>query len=137
DARSDGECPRTDGSRNRRGDPGRLDRQDSARLAFARDRRSARDDARRQPAGLDGRLPRRVRDPAAGSPARAGAARGRGDRSPPDVSPGRFISLVKFEHTIFALPFGYVGAFLALAGVPSAHDLRWLTVAMIGARTLP
>jgi 4-hydroxybenzoate polyprenyltransferase len=52
------------------------------------------------------------------------------------VTPGRFFSLVKFEHTIFALPFAYVGAFLAVDGVPSAHDLLWITVAMIGARSL-
>ncbi|HKB21038.1 MAG TPA: UbiA-like polyprenyltransferase [Gaiellaceae bacterium] len=52
------------------------------------------------------------------------------------MRPGRFISLVKFEHTIFALPFAYVGAFLAVDGVPSAHDLLWITVAMIGARSL-
>jgi 4-hydroxybenzoate polyprenyltransferase len=48
----------------------------------------------------------------------------------------RYITLVKFEHTIFALPFAYVGAFLAVDGVPSAHDLIWITVAMIGARSL-
>jgi 4-hydroxybenzoate polyprenyltransferase len=52
------------------------------------------------------------------------------------VTAGRFLSLVKFEHTIFALPFAYVGAFLAVDGVPSAHDLLWITVAMIGARSL-
>jgi 4-hydroxybenzoate polyprenyltransferase len=50
--------------------------------------------------------------------------------------PARFYSLVKFEHTIFALPFAYVGAFLAVDGVPSAHDLLWITVAMVGARSL-
>jgi 4-hydroxybenzoate polyprenyltransferase len=50
--------------------------------------------------------------------------------------PRRFASLVKFEHTIFALPFAYVGAFLAVDGVPSAHDLLWVTVAMVGARSL-
>ncbi len=50
--------------------------------------------------------------------------------------PGRFYSLVKFEHTIFALPFAYVGAFLAVDGVPSTHDLLWITVAMVGARSL-
>ncbi len=50
--------------------------------------------------------------------------------------PGRFYSLVKFEHTIFALPFAYVGAFLAVDGVPGAHDLLWITVAMVGARSL-
>ena len=52
------------------------------------------------------------------------------------MRPGRFISLVKFEHTVFALPFAYVGAFLAVDGVPSAHDLLWITVAMVGARSL-
>ena len=50
--------------------------------------------------------------------------------------PARFARLVKFEHTVFALPFAYVGAFLAVNGVPSAHDLVWITVAMVGARSL-
>jgi 4-hydroxybenzoate polyprenyltransferase len=50
--------------------------------------------------------------------------------------PKLFASLVKLEHTIFALPFAYVGAFLAVDGVPSAHDLVWITVAMVGARSL-
>ena len=50
--------------------------------------------------------------------------------------PRRFASLVKFEHTLFALPFAYVGAFLAVDAVPSAHDLLWVTVAMVGARSL-
>jgi 4-hydroxybenzoate polyprenyltransferase len=47
-----------------------------------------------------------------------------------------YYRLVKFEHTIFALPFAYVGAFLAVHGVPSAHDLLWITLAMVGARSL-
>jgi 4-hydroxybenzoate polyprenyltransferase len=50
--------------------------------------------------------------------------------------PARFARLVKFEHTIFALPFAYVGAFLAVGAVPSAHDLVWITLAMVGARSL-
>jgi 4-hydroxybenzoate polyprenyltransferase len=50
--------------------------------------------------------------------------------------PVRFARLVKFEHTVFALPFAYVGAFLAVNAVPSAHDLLWITVAMVGARSL-
>jgi 4-hydroxybenzoate polyprenyltransferase len=50
--------------------------------------------------------------------------------------PRLFVSLVKFEHTIFALPFAYVGAFLAVDGVPSAADLFWITVAMVAARSL-
>jgi 4-hydroxybenzoate polyprenyltransferase len=50
--------------------------------------------------------------------------------------PRLFASLVKIEHTLFALPFAYIGAFLAVDGVPSAHDLFWITVAMVGARSL-
>jgi 4-hydroxybenzoate polyprenyltransferase len=52
------------------------------------------------------------------------------------VYPRRFASLVKIEHTVFALPFAYVGAFLAVDAVPSAHDLVWITIAMVGARSL-
>ena len=47
-----------------------------------------------------------------------------------------YYRLVKFEHTIFALPFAYAGAFLAVYGVPSGHDLFWVTLAMVGARSL-
>jgi 4-hydroxybenzoate polyprenyltransferase len=47
-----------------------------------------------------------------------------------------YYRLVRFEHTIFALPFAYVGAFLAVNGIPSAHDLLWITLAMVGARSL-
>jgi 4-hydroxybenzoate polyprenyltransferase len=47
-----------------------------------------------------------------------------------------YYKLVKFEHTVFALPFAYVGAFLAVGGVPSGHDLLWITLAMVGARSL-
>jgi 4-hydroxybenzoate polyprenyltransferase len=50
--------------------------------------------------------------------------------------PARLARLVKIEHTIFALPFAYVGAFLAVDGAPSAHDLLWITLAMVGARSL-
>jgi 4-hydroxybenzoate polyprenyltransferase len=50
--------------------------------------------------------------------------------------PTRFARLVKIEHTVFALPFAYVGAFLAVDGVPAAHDLLWVTLAMVGARSL-
>jgi 4-hydroxybenzoate polyprenyltransferase len=50
--------------------------------------------------------------------------------------PARFARLVKIEHTVFALPFAYVGAFLAVDGAPSAGDLLWITLAMVGARSL-
>jgi 4-hydroxybenzoate polyprenyltransferase len=52
------------------------------------------------------------------------------------VYPRRFASLVKLEHTVFALPFAYVGAFLALDQVPRAAEIVWLTLAMVGARSL-
>ena len=50
--------------------------------------------------------------------------------------PRRLASLVRIEHTVFALPFAYVGAFLAADGWPGGRDLAWITVAMVGARTL-
>src|SRR3954465_5593999 len=50
--------------------------------------------------------------------------------------PRRFASLVKIEHTVFALPFAYIGALLCRNDVPSAHDLVWITLAMVGARSL-
>jgi len=50
--------------------------------------------------------------------------------------PARFARLVKIEHTVFALPFAYVGALLSVRQVPSAHDLVWITIAMVGARSL-
>lgn len=43
---------------------------------------------------------------------------------------------IKFEHTIFALPFAYMGMVLAANGLPSASQFFWITVAMASARTL-
>jgi 4-hydroxybenzoate polyprenyltransferase len=54
----------------------------------------------------------------------------------PSPLPARFARLVKIEHTVFALPFAYVGAFLAVDGTPTGHDLLWITLAMVGARSL-
>ena len=48
----------------------------------------------------------------------------------------RFVSLVKLEHTVFALPFAYVGAILAVDGIPSLSQVVWVTLAMVGARSL-
>jgi len=50
--------------------------------------------------------------------------------------PTRFARRVKIEHTVFALPFAYVGALLAVDAIPGARDLLWITVAMVGARSL-
>jgi len=47
----------------------------------------------------------------------------------------RFISLVKFEHSVFALPFAYSAAFLAEMRVPGFWRLFWITVAMVAARS--
>ena len=52
------------------------------------------------------------------------------------ITARRFVSLVKFEHTVFALPFAFVGAILSVGEVPSAAKLGWVTLAMVGARSL-
>jgi 4-hydroxybenzoate polyprenyltransferase len=43
---------------------------------------------------------------------------------------------VRIEHTVFALPFAYVGAFLSVDGWPGTARFVWVTLAMAGARTL-
>ncbi|WP_456154137.1 UbiA-like polyprenyltransferase [Selenihalanaerobacter shriftii] len=45
------------------------------------------------------------------------------------------MKLIKFEHTIFALPFAYMGAILAAEGIPSWSKVLWITLAMVGARS--
>ena len=50
--------------------------------------------------------------------------------------PRRLASLVRIEHTVFALPFAYVGAFLGADGWPGLANVVWVTLAMAGARTL-
>jgi len=50
--------------------------------------------------------------------------------------PRRLASLVRIEHTVFALPFAYVGAFLAVDAWPGLATVLWVTLAMVGARTL-
>ena len=50
--------------------------------------------------------------------------------------PRRLASLVRIEHTVFALPFAYVGAFLSVDAWPGLANMVWITVAMVGARTL-
>lgn len=43
--------------------------------------------------------------------------------------------MIKFEHTLFALPFAFLGAILAANGLPTWWQLLWITVAMFGARS--
>jgi 4-hydroxybenzoate polyprenyltransferase len=50
-------------------------------------------------------------------------------------SPARFLSLVTFSHTIFALPFALLSAVLAAGGVPSLRALVGILFAMVGARS--
>ncbi|HET6647285.1 MAG TPA: UbiA-like polyprenyltransferase [Pyrinomonadaceae bacterium] len=45
------------------------------------------------------------------------------------------LEMIKIEHTLFALPFAFLGAVLAANGLPSARQILWITVAMIGARS--
>ena len=47
-----------------------------------------------------------------------------------------FLELIKFEHTVFALPFAYLGMLLAARGWPAWSEFLWITVAMASARTL-
>ena len=44
-----------------------------------------------------------------------------------------FLREIRIEHTLFALPFAYVGA--VFAGSPTLAQLAWITLAVIGART--
>ncbi|MGA8534880.1 MAG: UbiA-like polyprenyltransferase [Candidatus Tumulicola sp.] len=46
-----------------------------------------------------------------------------------------FLKEIRIEHTLFALPFAYVGAVLAAGGFPAWPALGWITLAVLGART--
>jgi 4-hydroxybenzoate polyprenyltransferase len=45
------------------------------------------------------------------------------------------LEMIKWEHSIFALPFALCGAMLAAGGSPTAHQLVWIVVAMVSARS--
>ena len=45
------------------------------------------------------------------------------------------LEMIKFEHTVFALPFAFTGALLAAKGLPSFRTICWITIAMVGARS--
>lgn len=47
----------------------------------------------------------------------------------------RTLEMIKFEHSVFALPFALLGALLAARGWPAWHALAWIVVAMVGARS--
>lgn len=45
------------------------------------------------------------------------------------------LEMIKIEHTLFALPFAFLGAVLAANGLPTLRQLLWIVVAMVGARS--
>ncbi len=46
-----------------------------------------------------------------------------------------FLEFVKFSHTVFALPFAFMGMILAARGLPSGRQVFWILMAMVGARS--
>lgn len=45
------------------------------------------------------------------------------------------LEMIKIEHTLFALPFAFLGAVLAANGLPTLRQVLWIVVAMVGARS--
>src|SRR3989440_9050027 len=45
------------------------------------------------------------------------------------------LEMIKIEHTLFALPFAFLGAVLAARGIPSLWQIIWIVIAMVGARS--
>ena len=43
--------------------------------------------------------------------------------------------MIKFSHTLFALPFAFMGAILSAKGIPSLNKIFWILIAMVGARS--
>ncbi len=46
-----------------------------------------------------------------------------------------YLRMIKFSHSIFALPFAFTGAVIAASGLPSLRQIFWITVAMVSARS--
>ena len=46
-----------------------------------------------------------------------------------------FLEMIKFAHTVFALPFAFTAALLAARGLPTLYQAFWILMAMVGART--
>jgi 4-hydroxybenzoate polyprenyltransferase len=45
------------------------------------------------------------------------------------------LEMIKFEHTLFALPFAFLGAVMAAEGLPTWWQILWISLAMVGARS--
>ena len=46
-----------------------------------------------------------------------------------------YLRMIKFSHSVFALPFAFTSALIAASGIPSLMQIFWITVAMVGARS--
>jgi 4-hydroxybenzoate polyprenyltransferase len=46
-----------------------------------------------------------------------------------------YLKMIKFSHSVFALPFAFTSAILAASGVPTIKQIFWIAVAMVGARS--
>ena len=46
-----------------------------------------------------------------------------------------YLRMIKFSHSIFALPFAFTSALIAASGIPTARQIFWIVVAMVGARS--
>ena len=46
-----------------------------------------------------------------------------------------YLGMIKFSHSIFALPFAFTAALMAAGGLPTLRQTLWITVAMVGARS--
>jgi len=46
-----------------------------------------------------------------------------------------YLRLIKFSHSVFALPFAFTAALIAAGGIPTLSEIFWITVAMIGGRS--
>ena len=135
---------RSRGAGHRRGDPRGRARADAARAALARDRGLRGRDARRQPPGLARRLPRRVRGRPARAAARARARCGRhGDAASADVTSvarsrsrggSRRSSASSTRCSRCRSPTSARSS--PSTRWPGLANMVWITVAMVGARTL-
>jgi 4-hydroxybenzoate polyprenyltransferase len=54
---------------------------------------------------------------------------------PPPSQFRELLDMIKFEHTIFALPFAFIAVLAAAQGLPPLRTMLWILVAMVGART--
>ena len=46
-----------------------------------------------------------------------------------------YLRMIKFPHSVFALPFAFTGAIMAAGGIPPPGKIFWITLAMVGARS--